>query len=90
MRMHMRCINAMDVVDVLESGHGTLTSAGWKPGNVDHFHRMERMDQPADQVAMHRVREQRLGALIARRSQSNQCQYRAAVNCPACSREAHT
>src|SRR5215475_10012245 len=72
MRMHLRCIDAMDVVDVLESGHDTWTSAGWKPGNVEHFHRMERMDQPADQLAMHRVREQRLGALIARMAQGDQ------------------
>jgi hypothetical protein len=62
--MLMMCLDAMDAANVLDSGHGALTSAGWKPGNAGHLHRMEHIDQPSDQLAMHRIREQRLGALI--------------------------
>jgi hypothetical protein len=50
--------DAMDAVDVLDSDHRALTSAGWKPGNAGHLHRVERMDQPIDQLAMRRIREQ--------------------------------
>jgi hypothetical protein len=66
------CTAAMDAVDVLDSDHRALASAGWKPGNAGHLHRMERMDQPIDQLAMHRIREQRLGALMARLAQGDQ------------------
>jgi hypothetical protein len=66
------CTAAMDAVDVLDSDHRALASVGWKPGNAGHLHRMERMDQPIDQSAMHRIREQRLGALMARLAQRDQ------------------
>lgn len=72
MRMQRMCTAAMDAVDVLDSDHRALASAGWKPGNAGHLHRMERMDQPIDQLAMHRIREQRLGALMARLAQGDQ------------------
>ena len=48
MGMQMMCTDAMDAVDVFDSDHGALANAGWKPGNVGHVHRMERMDQPSD------------------------------------------
>jgi hypothetical protein len=48
MRMHRMCTDAMDAVDVLDSDHRALASAGWKPGNAGHLHRMERMDQAID------------------------------------------
>lgn len=72
MGMWMMCTGAMDAVDIFDSDHGALANAGWKPGNVGHLHRMERMDQPIDQLAMHRIREQRLGALVARMAQGDQ------------------
>jgi RNA polymerase sigma-70 factor (ECF subfamily) len=62
----------MDAVDVFDSDHAALANAGWKPGNVGHLHRAERMDQPIDQLAMHRIREQRLGALMARLARGDQ------------------
>lgn len=48
MRMHRMCTAPMDAVDILDSDHRALASAGWKPGNAGHLHRMERMDQPSD------------------------------------------
>jgi hypothetical protein len=48
MRMHRMYTDAMDAVDVLDSDHRALTSAGWKPGNAGHVHRVERMDQSND------------------------------------------
>ena len=72
MGMQMMCTDAMDAEDVFDSDHGALANAGWKPGNVGHLHRVERMDQPIDQLAMHRIREQRLGALMARLAQGDQ------------------
>jgi RNA polymerase sigma-70 factor (ECF subfamily) len=68
----MMCMDVMDAVDVPDSGHGAFTGAGWKPASVGHFHRMERMDQPIDRLAIHRVQEQRLKALIARMVQGEQ------------------
>src|SRR5262245_60778175 len=50
MRMHRMCTDAVDAVNALNSDHKALTSAGWKPGNAGHLHRMERMDQFRDQA----------------------------------------
>jgi RNA polymerase sigma-70 factor, ECF subfamily len=72
MGMQVMCTEAMDAEDVFDSDHGALANAGWKPGYVGHLHRVERMDQPIDQLAMHRIREQRLGAFMARLAQGDQ------------------
>jgi RNA polymerase sigma-70 factor, ECF subfamily len=70
--MQLMCIDAMDAVEFFDSDHGALAHAGWKPGNVGHLHRVERMDQPSDRLVMHRIREQRLGALMARLARGDQ------------------
>jgi RNA polymerase sigma-70 factor (ECF subfamily) len=62
----------MGAVKALEPSGGVLTGAGWKPVNVENLHRMERVDQPVDQLAMHRAREQRLAALMARMERGDQ------------------
>ena len=72
MRMQRMCSEAMDAVDVFDSDYGALANTGWKPGNVGQLRRIERMDQPIDQLAMHRIREQGLGALMTRRAQGDQ------------------
>lgn len=69
MRIRKMCV---DAVDAFESSHGALSSASWKPANMGHSHSMECMGQSADQLAMHRVREQRLSALMARTVQGDQ------------------
>jgi RNA polymerase sigma-70 factor (ECF subfamily) len=50
---------------------GAFTGSGWKPANVGNVHRMERVDQPVDQQAMLRAREQHLAALLARTAQGD-------------------
>lgn len=52
-------------VEVLEPSRGAFTSADWKPANVGNFHSVERVDQPVNQLAMLRAREQHLATLIA-------------------------
>jgi hypothetical protein len=57
---------ARDVVEVREPSCGAFTSAGWQPANVSNGHRVEGVDQPVNQLAMLRAREQHLATLIAR------------------------
>jgi RNA polymerase sigma-70 factor (ECF subfamily) len=62
----------MEPVDIRDCDHRALANVGWKPGKVGHLHTVERMDQPSDRLAMHRIREQRLGTLMARLAQGDQ------------------
>jgi hypothetical protein len=63
---------ATRVVRALTPGLGVLTSVGWKPAKMGPLHRTEHVEQPADQMATIRAREQELAALIARAAQGDQ------------------
>jgi RNA polymerase sigma-70 factor, ECF subfamily len=63
---------AMREVGGLTPDRGVLTGVGWKPARMGHLHRTEHVEQPADQVATVRVREQELAALIVRVAQGDQ------------------
>ena len=68
----MMCTWAIGAVEVLEPSDGVLARVGWKLANMGNFRSMEHVNQPVDQLAMLRAREQRVVALIARTVQGDQ------------------